>query len=147
MVTTPVGPKLAVLIVAAPGYLQRRGVPEHPKQLLDHDCVRYPAPSSGTLERWSFAKDGEELGIAVSGRLVVNDSEALVHAALDGVGIVYTISGDAAGLVRAGKLIRILPDWSPELPGFRFYHPSRQRAFPSLRALLAFVREESSKET
>jgi len=140
MVATRVGPPLEALVVAAPDYLQAHGVPEHPHDLLEHDCVRYRATTSGVLERWSFARGGEELDIAVSGRFVVNDSEALVRAALDGLGLVYTISGDVEGLVRTGRLVRVLEAWSPELPGFTLYYPSSRGASPSLRAFIDFVR-------
>lgn len=140
MVTTRVGPPLRAFVVASPEYLQRNGSPTHPKELLEHDCVRYRQMTSGTLERWAFAKAGEELEIAVNGRFAVNDSAALVQAALDGVGVVYTVSGQIEALVREGALVRLLEDWSPDLPHFTLYYPDRQRASASLRALIDFVR-------
>lgn len=140
MVTTRVGGALEALVVASPEYLARRGVPRHPRDLADHQCVRYRATTSGALERWSFAQDGEELDLAVTGQLVVSDSEALVQAALDGLGIVYTISGDVQPLLRTGQLVRLLADWSPALPGFTLYYPSRERASPALRAFIELLR-------
>ena len=143
MVATRIGAPLSAFIVASPEYLRARGTPAHPKELLNHECVRYRQMTRGTLERWSFAKDGEELEIAVDGRFVINDSGALVQAALDGLGVVYMISsGPMERHVREGRLVRILQDWSPKLQGFTLYYPDRRRASASLRALIEFIRAE-----
>ncbi|PXW25361.1 LysR family transcriptional regulator [Paraburkholderia caballeronis] len=142
MVAVKVGPPIAAWILAAPDYLQRRGTPAHPRELMNHECVSFRHRTSGQIERWSFSKDGEAIDLAVNGQLIVNDSAALVQAALDGIGIVYMINGYVERLVEQGRLVRLLADWSPPLPGFTLYYASRRRVPAKLRALIDFLREE-----
>jgi DNA-binding transcriptional LysR family regulator len=142
MVAVKVGPPIAAWILAAPDYLLRRGTPTHPRDLLNHDCVSFRHRSTGQIERWIFRKEGETQEMSVSGHLVVNDSAALVQAALDGIGIIYMINGYVERLVEQGRLVRALTEWSPDLPGFTLYYPDRRRVSPKLRAMIEFLREE-----
>jgi DNA-binding transcriptional LysR family regulator len=142
MVAVKVGPPIAAWILASPDYLQRHGTPRHPRDLTTHDCVSFRHRTSGQIERWSFSKGNESIDLVVGGRLIVNDSAALVQAALDGIGIVYMINGYVERLVEDGRLLRLLADWSPALPGFTLYYASRRRVPAKLRALIDFLREE-----
>lgn len=102
--------------------------------------MQLTAPSR--LFETASKKGGETQEMSVSGRLVVNDSAALVEAALDGVGIIYMINGYVERLVEQGRLVRVLTEWSPDLPGFTLYYSDRRRMSPKLRALIEFLREE-----
>jgi DNA-binding transcriptional LysR family regulator len=146
MIGINVGPPLSAHILASPDYLARRGVPRHPRDLLDHDCVGFRHQPSGQIERWEFARDGETLDLAVTGRLVFNDSALLVQAALDGLGIVYMINGYIERFLNDGLLVRLLADWSPPLAGFTLYYPDRQRVPRKLRALIDFLKTERRAE-
>lgn len=142
MVAIKVGPALSVWILASPEYLARHGQPRQPRDLLAHDCVRFRHVTSGQIERWAFARDGEMMELSVNGRLIVNDSAALVQAALDGLGLIYMINGYVERFVEEGRLVRVLADWSPPLPGFTVYYADRRRVSPQLRALIDFLRDE-----
>lgn len=142
MVAVRIGPPIAAYIVASPDYLARRGVPKHPHDLLGHDCICFRMMSTGQIERWSFEKDGQTLELAVSGRLILNDSAALVQSALDGIGIAYMINGYIERFIDEGRLVRLLADWSPPLPGYTLYYPDRRHVAPKLRAFIDFLREE-----
>ena len=144
MVAVRIGPPLRAFVAASPDYLRRRGIPTHPKDLLDHDCVRYRLAGTGTLARWSFARGSEAFDVGVDGRFIVNDSAALVQAALDGLGVIHFINGDVDRFVGEGRLVRILEDWSPELPGFTLYYPDRRRASVNLRAFVDFIRADAA---
>lgn len=142
MVAVKIGPPIAAWILAAPDYLLRRGTPTHPRDLLNHDCVSFRHRTTGQIERWIFRNEGEAQEMSVSGRLIVNDSAALVQAALDGIGIIYMINGYVERLVEQGRLVRVLTEWSPDLPGFTLYYPDRRHVSPKLRAMIEFLREE-----
>lgn len=142
MVAVKVGPAISAWILASPDYLERHGTPTHPRDLLNHECVCFRHLRTGQIERWSFSKNGEMLELSVSGRLIVNDSAALVQAALDGIGVIYMVNGYVERFVEQGRLVRLLPDWSPPLPGFTLYYADRRRVPPKLRALIDFLREE-----
>lgn len=140
MVAVRVGPPIRAFIVAAPDYLDRRGIPAHPHDLLEHDCIGFRQASSGQVERWEFVRGQERLELAVSGRLILNDSAAIVQAALDGLGIAYMINGYMERLIEEGRLVRFLEDWSPELAGLTLYYADRRRVPQKLRVFIDFLR-------
>ncbi|HEX5207411.1 MAG TPA: LysR substrate-binding domain-containing protein [Steroidobacteraceae bacterium] len=141
MVAIPLGRTLETAIVAAPAYLQRHGIPATPRDLHEHLCINLRLRGSGGLYHWELERDGEELSVPVEGPLIVNDSELAVRAALDGVGIAYLMRAEIQPLIAAGRLVRVLEDWSPTYPGFYLYYPSRRQTPPALRALVEFLRE------
>ncbi|CAN7772947.1 LysR family transcriptional regulator [Variovorax sp. LjRoot290] len=143
MIAMKIGPPIEANVIAAPDYLRQHGVPEHPRDLLAHNCIGFRHVSSGQVERWHLARGGETFNMAISGRLTINDSSALVQAALDGLGIAYMINGYIDGLIEQGRLVRLLTDWSPPLPGLTLYYPDRRRVPAKLRALIDFLRTEA----
>jgi DNA-binding transcriptional LysR family regulator len=142
MIAVKIGPRIEAHVIAAPDYLARHGTPTHPQELLAHDCIGFRHVTTGQIERWRFARGSETLQLAINGRLTLNDSGALVRAALDGIGIAYMINGYIETLIERGLLARLLADWSPALPGLTLYYPDRRRVPAKLRALIDFLRTE-----
>jgi DNA-binding transcriptional LysR family regulator len=140
MVALKIGPPLSAHIIAAPDYLSRFGMPRMPHDLLNQNCIGFRHTSSGQVERWEFEKDGQKIELAVTGRLILNDSAALTQAALDGIGIAYMVNGYIDRFIDDGRLVRILPDWSPALAGLTLYYADRRRVPAKLRALIDFLR-------
>jgi len=145
MVAVRIGPALSAYVVASPDYLAHAGIPAHPRDLLSHDCINFRHVSSGQIERWAFAKDGEKMELAVSGRLTVNNSVALTQSALDGMGLAYMINGFIEPHIASGRLVRVLADWSPSLAGLALYYPDRHRVPLKLRALIDFLRSNQTE--
>ncbi|MBB3455551.1 DNA-binding transcriptional LysR family regulator [Rhizobium sp. BK313] len=146
MVAVKIGPAISAHIIVAPSYLGRYGMPKHPHDLLNHNCIGFRHSSSGQVERWEFEKDGEKIELAVNGRLILNDSAALTQAALDGIGIAYMINGYIDRFLDDGRLVRILSDWSPALAGLTLYYADRRRVPAKLRALIDFLRQRRQVE-
>lgn len=97
------------IAAASPLYLEKRGTPAHPSQLAEHDVILGPGrgPSTG----WSFKQGARALSIKVQGRLMTDDNEAAVTAAVAGLGVTITsLFGCRAELARA-DLVRVLADW------------------------------------
>jgi DNA-binding transcriptional LysR family regulator len=145
MIGVAVGPPLQAHVLASPAYLAKHGTPDHPTELMNHDCIGYRFVPSGLVERWEFIKGDERFDLTVNGRLVFNDSMMLVQAALDGLGITYMVNGYVDQLIARGKLVRLLADWSPPLAGFKLYFPERHRNQPKLRALIDFLKERQTR--
>jgi DNA-binding transcriptional LysR family regulator len=143
MVAVPVGPALSAHVIGSPAYLAARGRPQHPRDLFDHDCIAFLTATAGQIERWAFAKGDERLELAIQGRLVVNDSTAMAMAVLDGVGIGYMSNGFIEPLLAQGRLVRLLQDWSPPVPGLVLFYPSRRRVPQKLRVLIDFLRSDA----
>ncbi|MDF0732726.1 LysR family transcriptional regulator [Pseudomonas entomophila] len=146
MVALTVGPPLQAQVIASPDYLARHGHPQHPRALLEHDCIGFRHSSSGQIERWAFRRGEEQYELQVHGRLVLNDSEILVRSALDGLGVAYMINGYIEPYLRQGRLVRLLEDWSPRFAGLQLYYPDRRRVPAKLRVLIDFLRKEWVQE-
>lgn len=127
------------ILVAAPQYLARRGVPTAPAQLSEHDCLHY------TLFRgnasWEFHGRGEPLRIPVRGRLRANYGAPLVDAALRGEGILQTATFAVAQELAAGRLVEVLPDWSLLPIGIHAVYPGREYRPRKVEAFVAFLEQ------
>jgi DNA-binding transcriptional LysR family regulator len=141
MIALPVGGELAAGVVAAPAYLKAHPAPVRPQDLQAHDCIRIRFPS-GAIKPWTFAKAGKTFEVAVEGSLIVNEEPLQRRAALDGVGVAYTLCEFVEPEVRAGRLVRLLEDWTPRVPGFYLYYPSRRQIPAPLQAFIDFLRKE-----
>lgn len=127
---------------ASPSYLDRAGRPNHPQDLLAHNCI-CPRLGSGPYERWEFEHEGKEFQVQVKGTLIINDSLLLVHAAIDGAGIVYTTESAIEDMVRSGELEIVLSNYACASDGFYLYYPKRSQVLPKLRAFLEHIRNEN----
>jgi DNA-binding transcriptional LysR family regulator len=97
---------------ASPDYLKRHGVPQHPKDLLRHSCLRYS--NLGPAQEWTFtdAFTRAPIPVAVSGRIITNNGEVLRSAAVSGEGIIYGPRFIVADDICAGRLVPILEDYA-----------------------------------
>ncbi|MDI9780910.1 LysR family transcriptional regulator [Pseudomonas putida] len=145
MVALAIGPPLKAQIIASPEYITQFGQPEHPRDLLQHDCISFRHSSSGQIERWEFDNGQEKIDLQIKGRLILNDSEILVRSALDGLGIAYMINGYIEPFIQQGRLLRILEEWSPVIPPLHLYYPDRRRVPAKLRAFIDFLRSEHAE--
>ena len=142
MVVVPVTGPLRLTVVASPDYLARKGTPKAPRDLHNHDCIRLRMPSSGGLLPWRFGAGGEVFEVAVEGRLITNDTDLIVQAALDGTGIAYVAHEGLGALIAEGKLVPLLVEWTPQLSGLYLYYPSRRQVPRPLRAFIDFLKAE-----
>jgi DNA-binding transcriptional LysR family regulator len=141
MIALRIGPDFSQAIVAAPGYLATRSVPHVPEELMRHDCVLLRLPTSGGLWPWPFAKDRHELTVRPPARAIFNSVAMMLRAALDGIGFASLPEAAITEHVHSGRLIRVLPDWSPERPGYHLYYPSRRQPSPAFAIVLEALRK------
>jgi DNA-binding transcriptional LysR family regulator len=141
MIAVPFGPSLRMACVAAPAYLSRNVPPAHPRELASHACLVTLAPSSGSPYRWEFDKDGEDLRISVEGPLITANAPLRVVAAEAGLGVGYFFEDEVRDALAAGRLVRLLEDWTPPFAGAHLYYPSRRHPPPPLRAFVDYLHE------
>ncbi|MER8871824.1 LysR family transcriptional regulator [Mesorhizobium sp. M0814] len=139
MVAVKLSEELEMAAVAAPSYLEHHPIPRHPADLHHHRCINFQWPSGGNIYRWEFARGQRALEVAVSGGLTINDTELMIGAVLDGVGVAYMLEYQVRPWIEAGKLIRFLDAWSPRFPGFYLYHASSRQVPAPLRAFIDFL--------
>ncbi|AOF92195.1 LysR family transcriptional regulator [Sinorhizobium sp. RAC02] len=140
MVSVPLTRSTAVSIVASPDYLEERGVPAEPEDLVRHACIGYRFVSSTRLYRWPLARGKKKAEYGTDGMLVFNDGEAIRAAALDGLGLAYVFRSQVRNDIDLGSLVPVLADWLPDLPGFSLYYPNRARTAPAFRAMIDHLR-------
>jgi len=112
------------IICAAPSYLERRGMPEHPTELRDHDCLSYGYLATGN--QWKLSGPEGDHWISVNWKLCVNNAEVLRDAAVKGQGIALLPTFIAGADLQEGRLRSILTDYgAPELWLLALYSPTR----------------------
>jgi DNA-binding transcriptional LysR family regulator len=139
MIALPLGPPLRYAIVASPDYIEKHGQPQTPHDLVGHDCIKRRFPG-GTLVTWRFTDGNEEMEISPTGRLTVSSAHNELQAALAGRGIAHVIDDYAKPLILSGQLVELLSDWSPILPHWFLYYPSRRLPSAAMRAFLDYMR-------
>jgi len=129
-----------LVIAAAPSYLARRGAPQKPADLLQHDCICMPT-STGSRYVWELERGKKEWRVPVRGPVVTNGPELRRLLAEAGVGLVYAFEPSIADSLRSGKLRIVLEPYAPAVPGVFLYFPSRAQVSPALRAFVDVARE------
>jgi len=147
MIAVPIGPRVQrFAAAAAPAYLARRGRPAHPRDLLEHACIRGRF-ASGVVYPWEFARDGETLKIDPPGPLVVGvggATELAVEVAAAGTGVIYLFEDWLRPWLARGVLEPVLPEWWPSFSGPFLYYPGRRHVPAPLRAFLDFIKGDAS---
>ncbi|WP_102958822.1 LysR family transcriptional regulator [Mangrovicella endophytica] len=140
MIAVPFGGAVRFVAVAAPAYLDRFGAPATPDDLRQHRCIRQRLPS-GKLYRWEFERHGQEIAVDVPGALMLDHSRLMALAAADGLGIAFVPDTIVRGEVAAGRLVIVLNEWSPKLPGVCLYYPGHRHVPAALRAFVDVLKE------
>jgi DNA-binding transcriptional LysR family regulator len=143
MIAVRVMGPVKVAVVGAPSYFAQRSRPRTPDDLARHSCVQYRRDADGIIFDWPFERNGRSQKISVDGRVMVNDPDLAVRAAVDGLGITYTIEALAEPFLHSGQLVRVLEDWSPSFEGLFLYYPSHRQVPAALRALINMIRAAS----
>lgn len=132
---------MRIAVVAAPAYLERRGAPREPMDLLQHDCLQFTPP--GLMSASVFEKDGVRVDVPIRGHIRINHAEPLLTLAVSGLGIALLSRHLVDEDLRAGRLVRLLPDWRPVVDAalYAVYLPNRYGS-PKLRAFVEFLLEK-----
>ncbi|QTT90459.1 LysR family transcriptional regulator [Pseudomonas chlororaphis] len=116
-----------LIACAAPAYLAARGTPRVPADLEEHECLGYAYWSRPADNQWQFRRDGQVHEVQVRSRLQVNESKALLSAAVDGFGIVLGPADFLEPARAAGELVQLLPGYeAPSRAMHLLYRPDRQ---------------------
>jgi DNA-binding transcriptional LysR family regulator len=140
MIAVPIGPRSQRFALAAsPAYLAARPQPEHPRDLLDHACLRHRFPS-GAMPAWEFERDTEIVRIAPTGPLATSAIDLELGAAIDGLGVIYSFEAWLAPALASGALHPLLEDWWQRFSGPLLYYPSRHHMPAPLRAFVDYIK-------
>ncbi|EAS43678.1 LysR family transcriptional regulator [Photobacterium profundum] len=128
------------VLAASPAYLAKHGVPYHPNDLKDHNCITY-----FSRERkdnvWSFRKEEESHQIKVKGNYRVDSADSIRDATLTGNGIGYLATYLLKDELQKGQLIRLMPDWdlTQYMPLYAVY-PRHKYLPQKVQVFIDFIR-------
>jgi DNA-binding transcriptional LysR family regulator len=139
MIAVRVSREQRAAIVAAPRYFESHARPESPRDLTGHRCINICMGSAGVY-RWEFDKGDQSLAVGVNGPLIIDDMDMTIRAAMDGIGLAFSLEDYVAPHLASGALVRVLEDWCPPFAGFFLYYPSRRQQPATLSALIETLR-------
>jgi DNA-binding transcriptional LysR family regulator len=139
-IAIPLGKMRRMAVAASPEFFENRSIPQVPQDLLSYPCVRGRLPN-GALFRWRFEKGGEELQLDVEGPITLDEASLARIAVANGLGIGYFMETDVRDDIAAGRLVRILEDWTPPLVPLCLYYSNRRNSSAAFQAFVALARD------
>jgi DNA-binding transcriptional LysR family regulator len=136
---------MRVVVAGAPSYLARRGIPQKPADLLQHDCICFRTAIDGPRFAWELERGKRDFRVPVHGPVTANDHDLRRRLAVAGVGLMYGLEPMIADDLRTRKLRLVLEPYAPVVPGLYLYFPSRAQVSPSLRAFVEVAREQTRR--
>lgn len=140
MIAVSLGLRRENAVVASPDFLRIHGKPTVPDDLYRFRCIRSRLPNNA-LFRWRFEKDGTPLQIDVQGAITLDEPSLVRIAAQNGIGIGYVMEADVRDDIAAGRLVRVLEDWTPSLAPLALYYPGRKNPPAAFTAFIQAARE------
>lgn len=129
-----------LVLCAAPRYLKRRGTPQHPSELAQHDILGYSLMAMG--DQWQFIGPDGPVNAKVRPRMWSNNGDTCTASALEGAGIqlqpTFLIDQELA----SGRLVEVLPEFRSAELGIYAVYPSKKFVLPKVRVLVDFLMEK-----
>lgn len=140
MVALPVVENFRFVTVASSDYLERRGMPTTPSDLLAHNCIGFRF-QSGRRYEWEFRQQGERMIVEVQGTLTTNNPGLMMRAVKNGLGIAHYPEPLLRKEIDSEELVVLLDEWNPGWPGLYLYFPRNRHMPAALRAIIDVLRE------
>lgn len=140
MIALSLGLPRSNAVVASPAFLRTHGKPIVPADLYRFRCIRARLPNHALL-RWRFEKDGNAVQIDVQGSITLDEPSLVRMAAQNGLGLGYIMEADVRDDIAAGRLERVLEDWTPSLAPLALYYPGRKNPPAAFSAFIQTARE------
>lgn len=132
-------PPLIASYSGAPSYFEAHGRPKHPKDLIEHSCIRYRYITANKIADWGFHDGGNPLAVNVPTSLVFDSFQSIVQAAVDGHGIGWSLRGVIKNELELGQLETVLDAYASEYPPFYLYFTEHVRHLKILRIFIDFM--------
>lgn len=129
--------QLAMVVCASPHYLQRHGVPRHPDQLAERDCISWSG--LGPFKAWEFTIDGVNRQFPIRTRITTTSPDSAVAAAIEGMGLAQVTTYQAEQAVKNGQLAVVLREFAAASTPVSLVYPGTKGVPVKLRAFLDFA--------
>jgi DNA-binding transcriptional LysR family regulator len=123
------------IVVASPAYLKAHGEPKTPQEVASHQFIQFGA------REWRFVKDGRDLQISVTPRLVTNNADAAIQYAQTGGGLTRVLAYQAADAVKRGRLKIVLQQFERAPLPIHIVYPTSRLLSAKVRAFIDLVIE------
>lgn len=140
LVALPLAPDNRRVLVASPEYIRRHGEVGHPEELAQRNCLCYVLGDQ-FHQRWRFWQGGQPCEVEVGGDRHADDGEVVRRWVLEGQGVAYKSQLDVQADLRAGRLVRLCPDWQGEANPLNLLCADRRQLGPAVRLLHTFLAE------
>jgi len=121
---------------STPSYLQTFGRPVHPRDLLNHSCVRYKYITANRIQDWQFIEDGQTKSVEAPATIVFDGMEAVRQAVCDGLGIGWSLRAIIEHGIQAGTLETVLDPYVATVPPYYLFYPEQNRRLEPLRLFI-----------
>jgi len=141
--------KMAFYICASREYLEQNGTPNEPNQVMSHNCLLFPR--TGYNLNWLFKdKDGKITDVAISGRCLITNSQAIRACAISGMGLALLPDWLVENDIRSGSLIRLFEDYTVTATDYDgavwLISPSRQHIPLKTRVFMDYLIRQQADE-
>lgn len=140
MIAQRLSPPVRWVVVGTLDYLKRYGIPLHPEDLKQHNCLKFRL-GNGRMYNWEFEKDDEKLEIPVAGGVVLDETRGMLAMVAQGEALTYVAEPVVAPLLANGSLQMVLEEWASVGPGFHIYYSSYRQMPTALRLLIDLIKE------
>jgi LysR family transcriptional regulator, regulator for bpeEF and oprC len=127
--------------VASPDYLKQFGTPKSIEDLQKHTVVNYFWARTGRFMDFTFEVDGQAIAVPMKGRISVNDAEAYLAGALEGIGIIQAARFMALPHLQSGALVEVLGQWKPTPMPISAVYPHNRHLSSTVRVFVDWVAE------
>jgi DNA-binding transcriptional LysR family regulator len=132
------------VLCCSPGYLEKHEAPRQLSDLADHNCVRHVLYPYG--DEWHFVdRKNSPASVRIAGNLITNSGETLRCAALQGVGVSLAAGFLVADDLKAGRLVRLLPDYRPVEMAMNAIYPHRHHLSAKVRSFIDLLAHHSAE--
>lgn len=128
------------IVVGAPSYFEKKGVPRTPAELVDHEAVIYDQRGGGT--EWSFTRGTSRSTVTVKGRIRSNAAEGVREAVFAGMGVAVASEWMFGPELRSGRVRRVLAGWALPPVDLWVVFPTGRNASAKARAFATFIEQE-----
>jgi DNA-binding transcriptional LysR family regulator len=139
MVAQRLSPDMRWVATSAPSYFDLYGTPDHPNDLMLHNCLRFRLGDDSRYA-WEFDRGEESVAVDVPGALTIDNSTLALELARGAAAIAYAPEPLVLPFVARGELQIVLEDWASDGPGFHIYYPGRRQLPTALRLLIEHIR-------
>jgi DNA-binding transcriptional LysR family regulator len=132
------------VVVAAPAYFERMGVPNSPSELVDHQAVVYDQRGGGSV--WTFTQGSAETTVTIKGRLRLTAAEGVREGVFAGLGLTVSSAWMFAPEIASGRVTQVLTDWSLPPVDLWAVFPSGRNVSTKARAFADFIEGELASD-